>query len=157
MQYEYKTVGAPEKGKRKRGARNASERVAAAFEEILEREAVDGWEYQRTDLLPVNERNGWFSRVQETHRAVMVFRRLLEDAAADPVALPLSEPVSGPSGGQPTLFRPIREAPPLRTAPTPDPQPAPGPANRREPTVEPVADPDMQIAALVRGSDRKAD
>ncbi len=158
MQYEYKTVGAPEKGKRKRGVRNASDRVAAAFEEILEREAVDGWEYQRTDLLPVNERNGWFSRVQETHRAVMVFRRPVEDETVVPVALPLSEAASGPSGATPTLFRPIHEAPPLRTAPIPKPAPSPAQErDRREPTVEPVADPDMQIAALVRGTDGKAD
>ena len=32
MKYEYKTVGAPEKGKRKRGLRSLSDRVAAAFE-----------------------------------------------------------------------------------------------------------------------------
>ncbi|MBY8978093.1 hypothetical protein KHP62_19945 [Rhodobacteraceae bacterium NNCM2] len=75
MAIEYKAVGAPEKGRRKRGARSMSDRVAAAMEEILEREAVDGWEYLRTDLIPVEERSGWFGRAREVHRAVMIFRR----------------------------------------------------------------------------------
>ncbi len=119
---------------------------------------MDGWEYQRTDLLPVNERQSWFSRVQETHRAVMVFRRPVEDETIVPVAVPLSDSASEPSGATPTLFRPIREAPPLRTAPQPDPAPSPAmERERREPTVEPVADPDMQIAAMVRGTDGKSD
>ncbi|MCH8166977.1 MAG: hypothetical protein IIC03_03500 [Proteobacteria bacterium] len=75
MTYEYKIIGAPEKGKRKRGMRRKSDRVAAAFADILKSEAVDGWEYQRTDLLPVIEGAGWFRRGHEVHRAVMVFRR----------------------------------------------------------------------------------
>ena len=143
MKYEYKAVGAPEKGKRKRGARSASDRVAAAFEDILAEEAVDGWEYQRTDLLPVNERAGLFSRSQETHRAVMVFRRPLEDEAAlrpEPSVSPASAP---------TPLRPVRETPPLRTAPPSKETP------KREPTLELSKDPDLQIADIVRGSDRK--
>ena len=143
MKYEYKAVGAPEKGKRKRGARSASDRVAAAFEDILAEEAVDGWEYQRTDLLPVNERAGLFSRSQEMHRAVMVFRRPLEDEAAlrpEPSVSPASAP---------TPLRPVRETPPLRTAPPSKETP------KREPTLELSKDPDLQIADIVRGSDRK--
>ncbi len=81
MSFEYKTVGAPERAKRKRGLRSRSDRVAAAFEEILQAEAVDGWEYLRTDLLPVIESAGWFKRGHEVHRAVMVFRRPLDRVA----------------------------------------------------------------------------
>lgn len=143
MKYEYKAVGAPEKGKRKRGARSASARVAAAFEEILSEEAVDGWEYLRTDLLPVNERAGIFSRAQETHRAVMVFRRALEEEI---VLRPAPAPIATPA---PTPLRPVRETPPLRTAPPPA-EPA-----KREPTLELGKDPDVQIADLVRGAERK--
>ncbi|MEL6478018.1 MAG: hypothetical protein AAFR17_11895 [Pseudomonadota bacterium] len=75
MSYEYKAVGGPEKGRRKRGAKSRSDRVAAALEDILAREAVEGWEYLRTDLIPVEERRGWLGRSQEIHRAVLVFRR----------------------------------------------------------------------------------
>ena len=75
MTYEYKCVGAPEKGKRKRGAKTRSDRVANAMEQTILAEAVDGWEYLRTDLIPIEERGGMFKRPQEVHRAVMVFRR----------------------------------------------------------------------------------
>jgi len=145
MKYEYKAVGAPEKGKRKRGARSASDRVAAAFEEILAEEAVDGWEYQRTDLLPVNERAGLFSRPHEMHRAVMVFRRPLEEE----VALQTEPSVSATPLAAPTPLRPVRETPPLRTAPPPS------ESQKREPTLELSKEPDLQIADLVRGGDRK--
>ncbi|MEM7059045.1 MAG: hypothetical protein AAF557_15775 [Pseudomonadota bacterium] len=77
MAYEYKCVGAPEKGKRRRGAKTRSDRVANAMEITIQAEAVDGWEYLRTDLIPIEERSGMFKRPQEVHRAVMVFRRAL--------------------------------------------------------------------------------
>jgi hypothetical protein len=74
MSFEYKCVGAPERPKRQRGA-SRSERVAIAMQEIINVEAVDGWEYLRTDLVPVEEKAGLFSRTHEVHRAVLVFRR----------------------------------------------------------------------------------
>ncbi len=145
MKYEYKAVGAPEKGKRKRGARSASDRVAVAFEEILSEEAVDGWEYLRTDLLPVNERAGMFSRTQEMHRAVMVFRRPLEQ---EQMLRPASPPLTAPAAAH---LRPVRETPPLRTAP-----PAPAEPAKQEPTLELGKEPDLQIADAVRGTERKS-
>jgi hypothetical protein len=75
MPFEYKTVGGPERGKRKRGCRTASERVAAAMEELIRAEAAEGWEYVRTDLVPVEERTSWLARRQTVHCAVLVFRR----------------------------------------------------------------------------------
>jgi hypothetical protein len=78
MSYEYKCVGAPERPKRQRGVRGRSDRVALAMQEIIAGEAVDGWEYMRTDLVPVEEKAGLFSRTHEVHRAVLVFRRELE-------------------------------------------------------------------------------
>ena len=81
MDFEYKVIGAPEKGRRRRGARTRSDRVAAAFEEVLREEAVDGWEYLRTDLVPVEEKRGLLRPREEVHRAVMVFRRPLKPAA----------------------------------------------------------------------------
>ena len=81
MGYEYKCIGAPERPKRKRGAKTRSDRLAAAMEDLISAEAVDGWEYLRTDLVPVEERSGWFSRSQEVHRAVLVFRRAKEAPA----------------------------------------------------------------------------
>ena len=74
--YEYKVVGAPERAKRARGARTRTDRVARALQDLINEEAVDGWEYHRTDLLPVEERAGFLSRPRETHRAVLIFRRV---------------------------------------------------------------------------------
>ena len=121
MSYEYKTVGAPEKGKRRRGSRSRSDRVAAAFDEILAEEAVDGWEYMRTDLVPVTERNGLFGRAQEVHRAVMVFRRELEPVRPNLFAAPeMPEPalrsVPAPAVVPPAAVKPAEPVGP-RTAP----------------------------------------
>lgn len=142
MSFEYKTVGAPEKGKRMRGARTPSDRAAAAFEDILDAEATDGWEYLRTDILPLTERRGWFGGTHEVHRAVMVFRRRLDHAAS----------------GTPLARRDDMDLP-LRTAPAPGPtlvsepragrrEPELG-AGRREPDVS--VDPDRLLAEVVRG------
>jgi hypothetical protein len=84
MTFEYKCVGAPERPKRLRGS-SRSDRVALAMQEVINAEAVDGWEYLRTDLLPVEEKAGFLSRTQEVHRAVLIFRR---EAGAARVARP---------------------------------------------------------------------
>jgi hypothetical protein len=127
MSFEYKTIAAPEKGKRGRGLHGAAARVAAAFDEILEAEAVDGWEYMRTDVLPVTERSGWLARPRQMQLAVMVFRRPVEAAARidDDLALrraPAAEPA-------------------LRAA-----------GVRSEPEV--AIDPDLRLADTVRGPGR---
>ena len=75
MDYEYKCVGAPEKPKRVRGAKTGSQRLASAMEELIHEEAVGGWEYMRTDLVPIMEKSSMLGRAQEVHRAVLVFRR----------------------------------------------------------------------------------
>ncbi len=77
MDYEYKCVGAPEKPRKSRRAKTGSQRLAVSMEEVIQEEAVNGWEYMRTDLIPVTEKPGLFSRAQEVHRAVLVFRREL--------------------------------------------------------------------------------
>ncbi len=123
MTFEYKTVGAPERAKRKRGLRSQSDRVAAAFEEILRAEAVDGWEYLRTDLLPVTERAGWFGRSHEVHRAVMVFRRPLDRVP------------------------PVESEATLRRAPSV----TPAPVQPLAPEPEVSDNPDLRITDLVRG------
>ena len=79
MNYEYKCIGAPERPRRSRRAKTGSDRLARAMEKIMKDEAVNGWEYMRTDLVPVTEKGGFLSRPQEVHRAVLVFRRDLEE------------------------------------------------------------------------------
>lgn len=161
MGYEYKAIGAPEKGRKRRGAKTRSDRVAAALETILETEAKDGWEYLRTDLIPVEERSGWFGRSQEVHRAVMVFRRALEGTGAASIsseasrptlrATPKATPESGPESGP----KPAREA---DAQAMPEPMAAVGAAvnqaadARAQPlfakrSAEPVAEPDTETPA----------
>ena len=123
MKYEYKTVGAPEKGKRAKGARTGSDKAAAAFDEVLQAEARDGWEYQRTDILPVAERKSWFGRSRQEHRAVMVFRREVEQVRVKTPARSEGEPQ-------------------LRAVPS-------AAAGPREPTIS--DDPDLRLAEIVRG------
>ena len=83
MDYEYKCVGAPEKPRKSRRAKTGSQRLAVSMEELIQEEAVNGWEYMRTDLVPVVEKAGLFSRPQEVHRAVLVFRREIESRTAN--------------------------------------------------------------------------
>ena len=117
MSFEYKTVGAPERAKRKRGRRSQSDRVAAAFEEILQAEAVDGWEYLRTDLLPVTESAGWFRRGQEVHRAVIVFRRPLDPAKVESDTIQRRAPSVTPAPVRPLAPEPqVSDDPDLRLA-----------------------------------------
>lgn len=81
--YEYKCVGAPERARRAKGAKTRTDRVARALQEVIEAEANAGWEYLRTDLIPVEEKPGFFARPREVHRAVLIFRRA-KDAASKP-------------------------------------------------------------------------
>ncbi len=130
MAVEYKCVGAPEKGKRKRGAKTRSDRVAHAMEEIIAAEAVDGWEYLRTDLVPVEERSGMFSRSHEVHRAVLIFRR--GEVAALPGRMPETR-IEAPAP------EPVKEAPAIApVAPPATPQEEPRLAPREDNPAESI-------------------
>lgn len=160
MAFEYKTVGGPERGVKRRGCRTAADRVAAAMQELIRIEAAEGWEYLRTDLVPVEERASWLGRKQVIHCAVLVFRRerpeepesraslsrkaaaifgrlggggrAARKADAEPTVGPVSGPASGPRGG-------ARMQPKV---PLPEPRPAeaaPAPATRYVPAAAPLA------------------
>lgn len=122
MGYEYKCVGAPERAKRRRGAKTRSDRVAAAMQDVIAAESKDGWEYQRTDLIPMEEKAGLLSRSHEVHRAVLVFRRAL--AGAQPVAAPVAAPAATPE--------PMAPEPSVKTK-EPELAPEPAPEAPEEP------------------------
>ena len=141
MEFEYKCVAAPEKARRRRGAKTRTDRVALAMQDILAAEAVGGWEYQRTDLIPVEEKSGMFSRAHEVHRAVMVFRRPAASSAPRPAVQ--ASPVSAPAP-QPHVEQPV----PAPVAPvTVEPETAPAPAPVREAPVHSETDEDFRLAA----------
>ena len=75
MRYEYKILPAPTKGQKAKGLKAPEARFAKTLEECLNEQAAEGWEYQRAETLPSQERSGLTSTTTEW-RNVLVFRRL---------------------------------------------------------------------------------
>ncbi len=103
QRYEYKVVPAPQKGTKAKGTKTPEGRFALSVEQMLNKMGQDGWEYQRAELLPSEERTG-LTGSTVNWRNVLVFRRALESAApaiAVPVdeaaAAPQARPVPGPA------------------------------------------------------------
>ena len=80
--YEYKVVPAPNKGLKVKGAKTAADRFANALETAMNTLGADGWEYQRTDTLPCEERSGLTGRVT-TFQNILVFRRAIVTQEAE--------------------------------------------------------------------------
>lgn len=73
-QYEYKVVPAPKRGEKVRGVRAAEDRFAIALTNVMNTHAAAGWEYQRTETLPAEEREGLMGKAT-VFQNMMVFRR----------------------------------------------------------------------------------
>jgi hypothetical protein len=71
----YRCVPAPRRAKKGKGHKSAVEALAAAMEAAISAEAAQGWEYLRTDILPMEAKAGLFSATAESHQAMLVFRR----------------------------------------------------------------------------------
>ncbi|MDE4095888.1 DUF4177 domain-containing protein [Phaeobacter gallaeciensis] len=117
--YEYKVVPAPHKGTKAKGVKTPEDRFAHSVEIALNQMAAEGWEYQRAELLPSDERSG-LTGSTTNWRNVLIFRRALapapvqqapaEDTAAaappltatagDPEAPTGATPVPGPGAAQ---------------------------------------------------------
>lgn len=117
--YEYKVVPAPSKGRKARGVKGTENRFAFAIETVMNDMAASGWEFQRTETLPSEERSGLTSSTT-TFRNIMVFRRprtddvsafrpkLLERPAHPATAAEASQPetakTQAPAPDQPESF-----------------------------------------------------
>lgn len=77
--YEYKVVPAPKKGLKAKGLKTTDARFANAMMVEMNELGAEGWEYQRSDTLPCEERTGLRGR-NTTFLNMLVFRR--EIAAA---------------------------------------------------------------------------
>lgn len=117
--YEYKVVPAPRKGQKGKGVRSSEARFANALEILMNKLGADGWEYQRTDTLPCEERSGLTGKTS-VFQNMLVFRRELV------VDLPPSRAVAP---------MPLSSAQAAPAKPTAAPVPKPAPAQ------EPVAEP----------------
>jgi hypothetical protein len=131
-QYQYKVIPAPTRGIRGKGVKGPDGKFANALETLMNDMGAQGWEFQRAETLPSEERAGLTSKTT-VFRNILVFRKEITDAADafDPklIAAPVPAPV------------PVPDAEP-QPEPTPEPEPETIPVFERriEPTLEtPVA------------------
>ncbi|SMY07744.1 DUF4177 domain-containing protein [Flavimaricola marinus] len=122
-QFEYKVVPAPKRGLKAKGIKGTEAQFANALTTLMNDAAADGWEYQRTDSLPCEERQGLTGRVT-VFQNMLVFRRALTVPAEAPAPAPtLAVPVDMPAQTAPAPVI-VRDAP-AGTAPqlqSPDPR-----------------------------------
>lgn len=109
QRYEYKVVPAPQKGTKAKGVKTPEGRFANSVEQVLNQMGQDGWEYQRSELLPSEERTGLTGSVTNW-RNLLVFRRAVQaetppvpEAPAEVEAddTPTARPVPGPEEALP--------------------------------------------------------
>jgi hypothetical protein len=72
--YEYRVIPAPRKGEKAKGIKTPEARMAQAMETRLNAQGQEGWEYVRSDVVPMEERAGLTSK-HVTYHTVLIFRR----------------------------------------------------------------------------------
>ncbi|UYV38958.1 DUF4177 domain-containing protein [Rhodobacteraceae bacterium D3-12] len=72
--YEYKVVPAPRKGVKSKGLKTNEARFSFAIQELMNEHGAEGWEYQRAETLPCDERQG-LTGSHTVYRDMLVFRR----------------------------------------------------------------------------------
>ncbi|GGE47141.1 DUF4177 domain-containing protein [Actibacterium pelagium] len=92
--FEYKIVPAPNRGKKAKGVKTTEDRFAKAMTDLLNEQAAEGWEYQRSESLPCEERSGLTGKSVTTQN-VLVFRRALSSGASQHGLRPEPRIVSG--------------------------------------------------------------
>lgn len=113
MPYEYRCVAGPTVV----SVRRAKDRDhgVKAFEDIMNREAADGWEFVTVDEFHTSEPDGWLSRKRiYVSSKMMVFRRLKAEIVPLAVASPAKE-VAAPA----KEAEPAKEKEPVLTAERP--------------------------------------
>lgn len=107
QRYEYRVVPAPARAEKLRGVRSTEDRFAQTLAALINAQARDGWEFQRAETLPSEERVG-FTKRRTVYLNLLVFRRPLTGAEPETAAerpLLLAEP---PAGAAPRL-QPLAE------------------------------------------------
>ncbi len=80
--YEYNVIPAPKRGLKGKGIKGTEAQFANALAVLMNEAAAEGWEYQRAETLPAEERQGLRGRTT-VFQNMLVFRRPL--AAPEPV------------------------------------------------------------------------
>jgi len=119
LHYEYRVVPAPRRVQRDAVAKTTEARFAASLTTLMNDMGREGWEYQRADTLPVEERVG-LTGSKTTYQNMLVFRRVL--VAHTPQAEPVNEELLYPDvmSARPAVIRLPKEgvaAKPRRSAP----------------------------------------
>ncbi|WP_264213034.1 DUF4177 domain-containing protein [Leisingera thetidis] len=157
--YEYKVVPAPAKGTKAKGVKTPEARFANSIEILLNEMAAGGWEFQRAELLPSEERSG-LTGSTTNWRNVLVFRR------ASPAEQPAESPAPGrrePAAPSVAFRHSEPQSPPL-TAAAGDPEappeaaqvPGPGAAKMQsDDGVEELSPVSGMTAALKKRAEQK--
>ena len=115
-QYEYKVVPAPKKGLKAKGIKSAENRYANALETAMNALGAEGWEYQRSETLPSEERSGLTRRVT-TFQNMLVFRRAVAVDVSEPTVVEIVEDNTTPTITAEVDESPLLEAKPLDVDP----------------------------------------
>ena len=115
-QYEYKVVPAPKKGLKAKGIKSAENRYANALETAMNALGAEGWEYQRSETLPSEERSGLTRRVT-TFQNMLVFRRAVAVDVIEPTVVEIIEDNTTPTITAEVDESPLLEAKPLDVDP----------------------------------------
>ena len=115
-QYEYKVVPAPKKGLKAKGVKSAEDRYANALETAMNALGAEGWEYQRSETLPSEERSGLTRRVT-TFKNMLVFRRAVAVDVIEPTVVEIVEDNTTPTITAEVDEPPLLEAKPLDADP----------------------------------------
>ncbi|SEN07984.1 hypothetical protein SAMN05216227_100747 [Pseudorhodobacter antarcticus] len=92
QRFEYQVVPAPKKGEKSKTAKTTADRFAVALTSLMNKMGADGWEYQRADTLPCEERVG-FTGSKTAFQNMLIFRREIK---ADTATAPRSTPIFAP-------------------------------------------------------------
>ena len=142
--FEYKVIPAPNKGKKAKGVKTPEDRFANGVETILNEMAAEGWEFQRAEMLPSEERSG-LTGSKTNWRNLLVFRRaLITDAPAEAPAAPSdTAPAVAAAASAPVVASAAVEAAPApapaAATATPDPKEPPLTAIAGDPEAPPEA------------------
>jgi hypothetical protein len=165
--YEYTVVPAPKKPGKLKGIKGTDNRFAAELANLMNEYGAQGWEYQRADTLPCEERQGLTGRTT-TYQNMLVFRRELDgvqqSAPSTDIAPVVETPKSAPEQVMAvptfqTTKAPAAHTPPKLTVSTPPEGPAPrigsaGDAPRHpsgQPSGHPSGHPSGQPPRIISG------
>ena len=123
--YEYKVVPAPRKAGKVKGVKGTDARFAHELAQLMNEYGADGWEYQRTDTLPCEERTGLMSGKTTQFQNLLVFRREIP-GRVEPAPVPMRAAAPAPAAPSADAIASIHSA-----------APAPEPRRAQEPEIEP--------------------